>query len=68
MDNTKLIEYALRKLEQNRSASKTYYDKVKKTDEYKEKRKRWNKIQYEKKKLILKQQEEERRLATTSSE
>ena len=59
MDNQALIEYALKKLDQNKKASYTYYHKIKNTEEYKEKRSKWNKIQYQKKKLIVKQQEEE---------
>tara|TARA_R110000744_G_scaffold95873_4_gene185144 strand:+ start:1217 stop:1417 length:201 start_codon:yes stop_codon:yes gene_type:complete len=51
MDTQALIEYALKKLDQNKKASHTYYHKVKNTEEYKEKRKRWNAEQYQKKKL-----------------
>jgi len=65
MDTQALIEYALKKLDQNKKASHTYYHKVKNTEEYKEKRKRWNRAQYEKKKLILKQQEEEATIRST---
>ena len=53
MDNQALIEYALKKLDQNKKASHTYYHKVKNTEEYKEKRKRWNRAQYEKKKVNI---------------
>ena len=65
MDTQALVEYALKKMDQNKKASYTYYHKVKNTEEYKEKRKRWNRAQYEKKKLILKQQEEEATIRST---
>tara|TARA_R110000787_G_scaffold4948_1_gene18610 strand:+ start:395 stop:595 length:201 start_codon:yes stop_codon:yes gene_type:complete len=51
MDTQALVEYALKKLDQNKKASHTYYHKVKNTEEYKEKRRRWNSEQYQKKKL-----------------
>ena len=51
MDTQALVKYALKKLDQNKKASHTYYHKVNNTEEYKEKRKRWNAEQHQKKKL-----------------
>lgn len=54
MNEPELIKYALRVRELNRQCSLRYYNKVKNTEEYKEKRKRWNKEQYLRRKMANK--------------
>jgi hypothetical protein len=49
-----LVKFALKVKQQNRECSIRYYNKVKNTEEYKEKRKRWNKEQYARRKMANK--------------
>lgn len=63
-----LIDFAIKKKAQLNSASLRYYQKVKDTPEYKEKRKKWNKEQHlkRKEKKKIQQQEEEATKRTQS--
>jgi len=66
-DLKNLIDYAIKKKKQLNTASLKYYQTVKDSPEYKEKRKRWNKEQHEKRKAKKKEQQGEEATTRTQS-